>query len=402
MHICFISSLFPPYVLGGAETYLDGLVKSLSIEHEISIITTTPYRGSSSFWPRLEHQGKIRIYRFYPINVFHLYKRPRSALRKALWYLIDVYNLHVRIAIQRVLQVEKPDIVHTHILRGLSLSVWDAVKDENLPLVHTIHDYFLICFTSMLLHGKSAILCDGKRLECRLHRNVMRLQAANKPDLLISPSQFVLEQHSPTRIAPHAQRAVVRLFNETTQVFAPPEPDKPLHALFIGSVGRHKGVRYLVEAFRSLADPQVRLEIVGSGDNELELCRRLAADDQRIRFIDFLSGIDKEQAFQRANVVVLPSVWYDNAPVVILESFARGRPVIGSSIGGIPELINHEQNGLLFEPRNTDDLTFCLNRLNQDRALRHSLSIGAYASSGNYTSDIHLRKINQLYQQITK
>lgn len=402
MRICLISNLYAPYILGGTEVYLGALIKHLSTEHQISLITTIPFDGRDSLTPKLEEISNVRIYSYYPLNVYHQYRRPKSAFLKTIWYLLDVYNIHTRRVVQQVLREEKPDLVHTHNLRGLSVSVWDAVKDAGLPLIHTLHDYHLLCRNSLLLHGKDARLCDGNDIECRLYRPLMRGLTGSKPDAVLAPSQFVLDQFKQAGFFQGARQAVLPLWADVPGDLEPGTSlGGSLRVLYMGTVSRHKGVRYLISAFLQLEDANAQLEIIGSGDQELDECRRLAQDDKRIRFLGFVSGEEKERAFARASVVVLPSAWYDNSPVVIYESLARGKPVVASRIGGIPELVQHEYNGLLFEPRNTDDLAESLERLNRDCNLLAFLSRNAKASSTRFTAEAHVQGLLQIYRSVT-
>lgn len=402
MHICFISNLYPPYVLGGAEVYLQNLVSVLSREHQITLISTCPFGGVESFGAQLQTEGSVRIYRFYPANLFHLYQRPKSAIKKSLWYLLDVYNYHARKIVWDILNIEKPDLVHTHNLKGLSVSVWDAVKELGLPLVHTIHDYHLICRNSMLLHGKEARLCDGRDLDCKIYRPVMKKLVDSKPDLVLAPSEFVLQQHVKSGYFLGSRREVVRLWSDPpdTIVTSAGAKNKRFQVLYMGAISRHKGVRYLIEAFRRLSDSNASLDIVGTGDQEMDICRALASGDERIKFWGFIKGEEKEKAFARASVVVLPSVWYDNAPVVISESLARGIPVVASRIGGIPELITQLYNGLLFEPRNVDELVACLETLLSQPDLLTYLSSNAKISGSAITATAHAAQLGGLYQEV--
>lgn len=401
MHILFITNLYSPYIIGGTEIYLQNLLQQLSVTCKVSLITTAPYSGRTSLKPQMSREGNFRIYRFFPANVYHLYKRPNSSILKAIWYLLDIYNVHAREVVRKILSEEKPDLVHTHNLRGLSVSVWDAIKDAGIPLVHTLHDFQLLCRNGLLLHGKDAKLCGGSDLECRIYRPMMRQLTNSKPDMVLSPSQFVLDKFKQAGFLDRSSHALLPLWADA------PDLQKTeatlgisLRLLYMGVVSRHKGVRYLVNAFMQLKDCNAHLEIAGIGDEELDECRQLARHDNRIKFLNFVNGHEKEKAFMRANVVALPSIWYDNSPVIIYESFARGKPVIASRIGGIPELVQHEYNGLLFEPHNTKELAGILERLNQDSELLALLSRNASTSSNQYTREAHVHGLLRIYNSV--
>ncbi len=104
--------------------------------------------------------------------------------------------------------------------------------------------------------------------------------------------------------------------------------------------------------------------------------------------------------YNKANVTVVPSIWYDNSPMVIYESFIAGTPVIGSRIGGIPELIEAGKNGFLFEAGNVDELKAILENLIRTPAELISLERGALESVKNYNMVEHIRKLEDLYRDV--
>ena len=376
MRLCLLASLYPPDTLGGAEVYVRALARQLAEQHDVSVITTQAYRGRASLRPRLEQDGPVRVYRFFPLNFYHLSLRPAAWFAKAGWRAIDLYNWHSRLVVGRLLDRLQPDLVHSHNLRGLSISVWDAVRGRGLPLVHTLHDFNLLCRTSLLWHPPGQP-CDGRSGVCRVYRTVMRGLAGSKPALVLSPSNFALEQHLRAGLFAGSQTAHLPLGVAppagAAQASHGPPPSVqpgPLQVLYFGVVGEHKGVRQLIQAFRLLPGAGARLEIAGNGTpREMAICRALAGPDPRIAFLGFLDGDQKEQAFQRASVVAVPTLSPDNYPVTILESLVRAKPVVASRVGGIPELIQPEVNGLLVEPGEVPALAAALDRLARDGAL---------------------------------
>ncbi|MEO6489273.1 MAG: glycosyltransferase family 4 protein, partial [Ferruginibacter sp.] len=115
-----------------------------------------------------------------------------------------------------------------------------------------------------------------------------------------------------------------------------------------------KGVRTLINA---VADSGIRLKIVGAGAAEEEF--RSIVKQRSLTNIEFLGFQDKRSVFEltmRSRFVVCPSEWYENFPFSIIESFLFSKPVVGSRIGGIPELVIHGETGFLFEPGNVNDL----------------------------------------------
>lgn len=403
MRICLISTLFEPHVLGGVEVYLAELARRLAAEHTVSVITTTPWAGCASLRPQRDRRGSLDVYHFYPLNFFHLTRRSRWRAFKAGWVALDLYNWHTRWAVQAALRAAQPDVVHTHNLRGMSLAVWDAVRSLGLPLVHTLHDHYLLCRNSMMIHGPQARSCAEAPGACQLYRPWMRGLAGSKPELVLSPSRYLLDEHQRWGFLSRSRQAVLR-FGVSPAAGAAIQPARaegePLRLLYIGAVSQHKGVRYLVEAFRRLAAPELRLEIAGSGDDEVRVCRDLAGGDARIAFLGFVDGAEKEALLQRADIIVVPSIWADNSPVVIWEARSRGKALVASAVGGIPELIEDGVTGLLVPPRSVEHLAAALDRLRLDPHLRQRLGEGARAADHGLTVDDHVAQLTGQYVSV--
>jgi glycosyltransferase involved in cell wall biosynthesis len=133
------------------------------------------------------------------------------------------------------------------------------------------------------------------------------------------------------------------------------------YLLYIGRLSREKGIGTLIQAYSRL-DRTVPLMIVGDGPEREYLEQEARSSGMNITFTGYLRGEGLTDALYRAKGVVIPSEWYENAPMSILEAFAAGKPVIGSRIGGISEMIDDGVNGFLFESGNVAVLAETLSR----------------------------------------
>jgi glycosyltransferase involved in cell wall biosynthesis len=146
--------------------------------------------------------------------------------------------------------------------------------------------------------------------------------------------------------------------------------------LFAGRLTAEKGLQTVIAAMRRIPrEYAVTLTIAGKGSLEGE-ARAAADEDPRVSFAGYLSGDDKVQAFAGADCLLLPSLWYENAPVVILEAAAYELPIIGSRLGAIPEFVQDGANGLLFEAGNPKALAEAIIRLATNRDLLATLTVG--------------------------
>ena len=138
---------------------------------------------------------------------------------------------------------------------------------------------------------------------------------------------------------------------------------------------------------------------MGKGKDEDEF-KKIAGSDQRIIFHGFVPDEELTQLYQKANVVVVPSIWYDNSPMVIYESLMNGTPIIGSRIGGIPELLEDGYNGFLFEAGNVNELKTILENLIESPSELKRLEKGAFESVKKYDMGEHIKKLEEIYDEI--
>ncbi|MCX7998713.1 MAG: glycosyltransferase, partial [Leptospiraceae bacterium] len=157
MKICFISSLYPPFILGGAEIIVKKEAEQLAKRgHEVLVITTSPNRKNYE-----EELNGVKIYRISPLNIYPMFNHQEKPMFiKPIWHLIDLWNPSSYFLTKKILNKEKPDVVHINNFKGLSLSVFSAVKSLKLPFIFTIHDYSLICPRANLLKSIGEICCD--------------------------------------------------------------------------------------------------------------------------------------------------------------------------------------------------------------------------------------------------
>lgn len=399
MKICLISNLYEPYLLGGAENYVGLIARGLSKSDEVIVITTCPF-ACAGLKSRMANNGNIRLYRFTPLNIYHTYNAKQlPEYIKPLWHIIDLWNPHPNLIVKDILRKEKPDIVHLNNLGGLSLSIISAFKDLNLPYVYTIHDYSLLCPRATLLHG-SGVICREKNPICRSYEHLKR-NILGSPDIVTAPSQFVLDMH--LRRGFFAKSKAVKLplgidNQENGTRDRQPGKNGRISALYVGQVSHHKGVDILIDAFKEIASDCIKLDIVGKGPALEELCQK-AADDNRINFHGFVSSRELAGLYRNADFLVVPSLWYDNSPLVIYEALSYGVPVLASRIGGMPELINNGYNGLLVDAGDLLQLKSAILELTNNRCELKRLSENALISSRKYGINEHLSSLRSLYRE---
>lgn len=401
MKVCLISaSAFSPSVFTGMEIYMRNLPQKLAQRgHQVVIITTSP---DSTRRASLQEKDGVKIYSFYPLNIYERSEYGQKPLiLKFLWHGLDLlWNPHSYTVIKGILRKEMPDVVQIHNYRGLSPSVFSAVKSLHIPLIFTVHDYSLVCPKSTWLRSSGKI-CGHKPLVCNLYKTLKGLSIRGNPDLVTADTYFVLDKMKefgffrkirteklPTTPIETGKGQIARDFDNG-------------NILFVGNLNKVKGAHILITAFKGLQSKNINLHIAGSGVDE-EQFKKMASDDQRIIFHGLVPWEKLTELYQKASVTVVPSLFYEPLGFVILESFRSGTPVIASRIGGIPELVKDGYNGKLFEPGNADELKNILKKLLVNPSELQRLGKNAFESAMEYSLDNHILKLEKLYEQLVK
>jgi glycosyltransferase involved in cell wall biosynthesis len=390
-----VSNLYPPYVLGGAELYVQHITKKLSAQHDISIITTAPFGTDNASVSNLEGEEKESIYRFYPLNLYSTYNYAlKPIFIKPIWHLIDVWNPHVYIFVKEVLKREMPEVVHVHNFKGMSASVFSAANDLGIPVIHTVHDYDLICpKTTMLTRTNSS--CVTPHSLCRIYRWLSKRIALTT---VIAPSDFMLKTLSSYGLFPDVPKIMLPLGIEEGEP-VPRVSTGTFDVLYVGRLGKHKGVDTLIEAMKGLDLRNARLHIVGQGSDRTRL-ERVAHDDSRIIIYGFLAPDKLRKLYSIADVAAVPSIYNEPFGLVIPEYYQHGIPVLGSRAGALPELITDGYNGYLFEPSDVAALTAFLRILSSDSRLLSELSTNARKSSKAFDLRVHVHKLEAIYADV--
>lgn len=397
MRICFISNLYTPYGRGGAERVVEEEALALkAFGHDVSILTACPLPEDGSLEPRMTVENGLRVHRFFPLNFFFYGELGRHApATRFLWHLRDVWNGQSVRMIERLLRLERPEIVHTHNLKGIGYGIPSVLRKLRIRHVHTLHDVQLAVPSGLILKGKEKG-SGSTDLVSRLFASMARKRFVS-PDVVISPSRFLLRFHEERGFFPRSQK--ILLPNPAPNV--PPAKhaaSSETRFLFLGQVETHKGILMLIEAFRRFVKdrPKARLDIVGTG-SAVEAARAAAGKDVRISFYGKKNPAQFADMFSKTDYTVVPSLCYENAPTVIIESFAYGVPVAAASIGGAAELVRHEQNGFVFEAGNVGSLVATLARAYDEKSAWPDRSRAAVRTAELLVAPRHAARLEALY-----
>jgi lipopolysaccharide/colanic/teichoic acid biosynthesis glycosyltransferase len=288
-----------------------------------------------------------------------------------------LYSREARTQLRRLIYRFRPDVVHVHnVYHHISPSIFPILRELGVPIILTAHDYKLACPAYKMFDGKAVCeQCKGGHLlpllrkrcvhdsvalsalvaaETALHRRLKYYE--NCIDRIVCPSQFLLEKLVAWG---WSREKLVHIPNCFDSDGWSPCFDAGGYFLYFGRLSPEKGVSTLLRACAITNRP---VKIVGtgpSGDELRKLSQQLGAPAD---FVDHLPKLELAEQIRGCRAVVLPSEWYENAPLAILESFACGKPVIAARIGGNPELVREGVNGWLYNPRDSHSLAECLDR----------------------------------------
>lgn len=289
--------------------------------------------------------------------------RDYSFGQKVIRALKITYSFEARSKLRRLLADVRPDVAHAHnVYHHLSPAIFSLLKAHGVPTVLTLHDLKIACPAyKMLTHDGVCERCKGGRIynvvRHRCVKNSLSLSAviffesavhrllgcySRHVDRFVVPSRFYIEKLVEWGW-PRERFAYVPNFVDVNAH----QSDERIGKAFVyfGRLGPEKGIGTLI---RAAAMARVPLWIVGTGPEEAAL-RDLAKEaGGDVQFLGYQSGTDLHETIRRSRTVVLPSEWYENAPMSVMEAYALGRPVIGADIGGIPELIRAGQTGVVF------------------------------------------------------
>jgi glycosyltransferase involved in cell wall biosynthesis len=327
---------------------------------------------------------------------------------------------HVRGELRRV----RPEIVHVHnFFPLLTPAVLDACRDAEVPIVHTLHNFRLLCpAATMLRDGRPCELCvtgstlSAIRYRCyrdsyagsaavawmvSVHRRLMTFQ--RKVDRFIALTEF--EKTVFARAGFPAERMTVRPPG-TRDPGTPygdrrrtPRGDDPRYALFLGRLSSEKGIATLLKAWRD-----VPLELRIAGEGPLVHAVRAAHRDprERVRYLGLLTPEQVSMQLHGALFLVMPSECYESFGMVAVEAFSHGVPVIASHLGAMAEIIDEGVNGLLFEPANPRALAAKATWLGANLEERETMGLAARATYGATFTEAHsYDRLLRIYEEVT-
>lgn len=403
------------FIVGGPEKYMFNIIKKLEGEgHEVIPFSVRSNKNIESRYSKYFVEPICDADSVY----YSEYKKTPKVIMQLLSRSFYAYD--VKKAVKRIIKDTNPDVVYVMCyLNKLSPSVITAAKEMGKRVVVRLSEYGLMCPTSLFLYKNNVcedcvtkgygVCLKKKCVKNSFPASLVRVASMkfheimhiyDNVDAFITPSSFLKEKllthkfkkkdiyHIPT----------FTYFDESKR----PEIKLGDYGIYFGRISPEKGLEYVIKAYEKLGN-EYKLKVVG--DLESDEAERLRAylkekNITNVEFVGFKLGDDLNTLISGAKYVFLPSIWYDNFPNVVLESYMNGKAVIASNLGSLPEMVIDGKTGLLFEPKNVDDIINCIKKL-ENKEFLESLSGNAFNHLiQNYSADIHYNKLIQVLKGV--
>lgn len=423
MHILKIIHGYPPNYNAGSEVYSQSICQELSKQHAVSVFT----REENPYLPCFS----IRKQRVNENLVLYFVNNPHGKDGYRHKKMDDNFSNLVREL--------KPDVAHIGHLNHLSTGLIDELNALKIPIIYTLHDFWLMCPRGQFLtrsigmennfqlcnkqeDKKCATDCykvyfsgkeeheqaDVENWTSWIHKRMIETKAIiNKVDLFIAPSNYLRVRYLKDFDIPES-KIIFLDYGFPTEYLTPTVKAKDQTDFTFGYIGTHipaKGVNLLIEAFNQI-DEKATLKIYGrsNGQNTNALKELASNSKNKIEFAgEYINHNLANDVFSKVDCIVVPSIWGENSPLVIHEAQSCKIPVITADFGGMKEYVQHQVNGLLFEHRNINSLAEQLKFAVSNPDLMKTLGAKGYLFSDNgAVPDIttHCKELDKLYKMI--
>ncbi len=353
------------------------------------------------------------INRYFPKS----YINKKGIINKIKYRLNAIYNFEAENNIKKVIEEIKPDIIHIHSLLELSCSVLKPICKAGIPTVMTIHDAGFVC-PVMGTNKQKCSKCAGNvfhciKNKCSKQSYLCSLYVAVKfainrhfvkkypPKAYITPSKAlnILVSNS---IAGHKSYILPNCLDTVFDKLETNSNDDG-YFLYVGGLLDIKGVNNLLCAFKGLPS-EINLHIVGTGLHEDKYKKYVSNNNlQNVKFIGKLDRVELCKEYNNCRAVIVPSNCFEIFGMVNIEAFSCSKPVIGSNAGGIPEIIDDNYNGFIFEPDDINQLQKCILKYYNNPDLAHEHGKNAYMKAKSlYSRAFFQKQLNSIYENTVK
>ena len=407
MKILMVNKFF--YIKGGSETYYFALKNLLQNHgHEVIDFSMTDDKNRDS---------KYRQY--FVTNVD--YNGKNNLFQKMKMAFNIIYSVEAKNKFEKLIKSTNPDIVHLHIFQHqISPSILSVLKKYKIPTVYTAHDLKMLCLNYKMMHdgviceqcknGKFYYCVQNKCVKNSVTKSLINMiegyfhkwkRSYDVIDMIITPSLFYKKKFQEFHI-PSDKTIHIPNFLDSEEPKISKNKTSKKYYLYFGRLSEEKGIFTLIKA---VMKSTVQLYIIGTGPMETEIVQYLSKNQiHNIHLLGYKSGKELQELVGNAKAVILPSEWYENGPYSAIEALQLKRPLIGSDLGGIPELIWENKNGYVFENKNIVHLKKCIEKMENLSELKYNEmeECSGQIFKKYYTAEVHYNKLLNVYKNLLR
>lgn len=331
-----------------------------------------------------------------------------------------IYNMEAKKKITKFIDAKDYNIAHLHIYYGkLSSSILSPLRRKGIPLVQTLHEYKLVCPTYKLYDGSNlCFACQNNKFYNATLKKCNRGSFARS--LLSSVESYVSLANGSQKYINHfitvsdfqreqiinmgfdpARLSTVHNFLDIKEF--PYQQKDGDYVLYYGRIEKVKGLEVLLKSLDFLPN-EIKIVIVGDGEFKTEMVEKIEdinRVEERVIYLGFLRGEALRDVINNSKFVVVPSIWYETFGLTVIESMAYGKPVIGSKLGGITEIIADGIDGYLVEPNNAKALAEKIESLYSDDHLIQCMGSKARRKiEDQFSAKRHYEKLLSIYKSV--
>lgn len=399
MKVLLINTFYYPDIIGGTEISIKKLAEGLVKRgHDVSILCTSK---NSSF----EIINDVKINR---VKVKNLYapieSKNEKAIKKCIYKLLEVNNYFNIVMIREKIKDINPDIIHVNNIYGLSISLWKVLKKSDVPIIHTLRDYYLMCpKVNLISKGK---MCTSPKAICRIFAKFNK-KIFQYDSCVTAPSQFTLNlfiekgfiESRKTKLIYNAidfdKKVSEKILSNKIK-----RKSSLIRFVYLGGLEEHKGIKWLINSFRKIDNKNIILNIAGKGILE-DFVIEASKEDSRIKYLGYLNEENVNRLLYKSDVLIAPSIWYEPFGRVVIDAYKNIIPVIGSDIGGLSEIIEDNKTGFLIEPNSEKNLIDAINKFSDRSVIKEKLSY-CINKLFKFSLDIQVRQFEELYLKSMK
>lgn len=380
-----VHQFFPEYY-AGTERYALNIAKYLQrLGHSVKVLTYGLVESNDGFHQGFNKDILLKEYKYEGIPVIAIKHK------KTVDFTFDLVEESLFSECINIMGDDKIDIFHCAHPYRIDASI-KAAYTLGIKTVLMLTDYWFMCPLGIMLRSDN-VICSGPNggqkciKYCFSSRSLDEMNLRTKKaldlikcaDLVLSPSKFLINMFCTNKFIPLERFKLSRhgfdYSKKKNQRYF--KKDENITFGFIGTIQYHKGVHVLVEAFKKIKSDKIKLEIWGGDFGErfyFEKIRKMVLKDKRIIMKGRYDFNNIDEVLKDIDIVVVPSIWYENAPLTITTSHAYGIPVIASNIGGMAEMVRDGVNGLTFKVGDPNDLAKKIMMVAEDSSLIYYFS----------------------------